>query len=775
MQAERASASQVRVRWRRRRARGKQLRCAAPASPSDGQGSEASPDASDTSPCDVRERVELVALVERLRGEVKNLEEGELAGLDMVNESLWMETHADVQEAMEDVQELAEQSSSLRNTSALREGIWRLRCALERRSEVMGGSSLGVRRALEALRAAALDTGTPRSEELPPSHYIPNFVPVYDEDGRIAFFRGGQPTAQGRKWLAENGVRTVVDLRASDRWNQWGDEHELTKQDVVDIMPIPIEDLCPPTLAQAWQFISIANDASRRKMYVHCKAGIGRTGAVVACWRISRGLTADEALQHEAICGAFGTFRQEDFVRSFFAALKAPAAFIDAPPLSPSPSSSEASIRDSSSASGASSDAESRSSSFDEAPDIYLVRTDNVKCTRELLADGVVQHAHPSTQSLSLVWRKPPRCVLVLKKLGVALLPQLAQAAAILLRQNMVVLVEDHVLLEMDALVGDEEQETSLRDVVRAVRKRVQRLLVDDEIERPERYKHSQNAGKKLQPSVIASRQAAAINSVVCIGGDGVLLHAAQLFQGPVPMVMSFHFGSMGFLTNFPPDEMKSGLRMLAGPQVSITLRMRLECEIRRGALDGPLDGTFQVLNEVLVERGPSPFLCKLNVCDRGRFITTIAADGVLIATPTGSTAYSVAAGGSIVHPSLSALLLTPICPHTLSFRPVILPDSSVVELHCASDARSDAWVSFDGKHRSRLGRGDAVVVRMSKYCIPTVNRSKEHTEDFFVALDRCLHWNERQEQQSFDEATARSILKSLGESVPSKSSLRGQ
>jgi NAD+ kinase len=90
----------------------------------------------------------------------------------------------------------------------------------------------------------------------------------------------------------------------------------------------------------------------------------------------------------------------------------------------------------------------------------------------------------------------------------------------------------------------------------------------------------------------------------------------------------------------------------------------------------------------VLVDRGPSPFLSKIEAYDRGQLITTIQADGVMLATATGSTAYSVSAGGSMVHPNVPAILMTPICPHTLSFRPVILPDSVEVELRVADDAR---------------------------------------------------------------------------------------
>lgn len=124
-----------------------------------------------------------------------------------------------------------------------------------------------------------------------------------------------------------------------------------------------------------------------------------------------------------------------------------------------------------------------------------------------------------------------------------------------------------------------------------------------------------------------------------------------------------------------------------------------------------------------------------------------LQADGLLLATPTGSTAYSLAANGSMVHPSVPAILFTPICPHSLASRPVILPDSACLELRVPQSARSSVWVSFDGKERQELQKGDRVVVRMSDYPMPTVNRT-DHSHDWFESLSRCLSWNERIEQR---------------------------
>jgi NAD+ kinase len=141
-----------------------------------------------------------------------------------------------------------------------------------------------------------------------------------------------------------------------------------------------------------------------------------------------------------------------------------------------------------------------------------------------------------------------------------------------------------------------------------------------------------------------------------------------------------------------------------------VTLRMRLYCEIFRRGADQPSE-VHEVLNEMVIDRGSSSFLTNIECYEKGRFVTRVQADGIMLATPTGSTAYSVAAGGSMVHPNVPAILLTPVCPHSLSFRPIILPDYAELELRIPDDARCTAWVCFDGRHRQVSGvcGGDGV------------------------------------------------------------------
>jgi NAD+ kinase len=179
---------------------------------------------------------------------------------------------------------------------------------------------------------------------------------------------------------------------------------------------------------------------------------------------------------------------------------------------------------------------------------------------------------------------------------------------------------------------------------------------------------------------------------------------------------------------------------------VMVTLRMRLECAIVRRGKDRP-EQVYEVLNEVVLDRGSNSFLTNIECYISGRMITRVQADGIMLATPTGSTAYSVAAGGSMVHPNVPAILLTPICPHSLNFRPVVLPDYVELELRVPDCARVGAWVCFDGKRRQELHRGDRVFVKMSENPVPTINK-EDLTGDWFESLDRCFRWSNRLEQK---------------------------
>lgn len=165
------------------------------------------------------------------------------------------------------------------------------------------------------------------------------------------------------------------------------------------------------------------------------------------------------------------------------------------------------------------------------------------------------------------------------------------------------------------------------------------------------------------------------IDFIVCLGGDGTLLYASLLFQHSVPPVMAFHLGSLGFLTPFEFDNFQEQVTNVLEGHAALTLRSRLRCIIiRKNQSNQEKPTNLLVLNEVVVDRGPSPYLSNIDLFLDGKHITSVQGDGLIVSTPTGSTAYAVAAGASMIHPSVPAIMVTPICPHSLSFRPIVVP-----------------------------------------------------------------------------------------------------
>ena len=152
------------------------------------------------------------------------------------------------------------------------------------------------------------------------------------------------------------------------------------------------------------------------------------------------------------------------------------------------------------------------------------------------------------------------------------------------------------------------------------------------------------------------------------------------------------------------------------------------------------------MLNEIVIDRGPASTLGNLMAYCNGQVLTRIQADGIIIGTPTGSTAYSLSAGGSIVHPAVPSMVFTPICPHTLSFRSMIFPDSVTLKIVVPGDSRSTAWASFDGKHRTELKRGDSIKMKVSAFPVPLICKISEQN-DWLESVREQLFWNVRNVQ----------------------------
>ena len=282
---------------------------------------------------------------------------------------------------------------------------------------------------------------------------------------------------------------------------------------------------------------------------------------------------------------------------------------------------------------------------------------------------------------------------------------------------------------------------------------------------------------------------------VLTLGGDGTVLYTSWLFQRIVPPILSFSLGTLGFLTNFAFTDYK---RILGGVMAGmrVNMRMRFTCTVYRSqapptpsskassstnlssaalshshsqssasiASTTPSslppssttsypqsqsaelvpESTFEVLNELVLDRGPSPYVSNLELYGDSHLLTIVQADGIIISTPTGSTAYSLSAGGPLTHPSIPGILLTPICPHTLSFRPMVLSDTLMLRLVVPKHSRGGAYASFDGKGRVELRRGDEVRVEVGRYPFPTVVGEGGTGGEWFDSVRRALRWNTR-------------------------------
>lgn len=253
------------------------------------------------------------------------------------------------------------------------------------------------------------------------------------------------------------------------------------------------------------------------------------------------------------------------------------------------------------------------------------------------------------------------------------------------------------------------------------------------------------------------------VDFCICLGGDGTLLYLNSLFQGKrgIPPIASFAFGSLGFLTPFDESEIESVVNEVmnsVNKPLFLTLRTRFEASIVR---NGAVDASYQVLNEVTIGRGGNSQPAWMELFVGGKLVTSSQADGLIISTPTGSTAYSMSAGGSMVAPSVPAILITPICPHTLSFRPILVPDDTEVKVRVPekrwrrleepqassgsasgiSTIQQPMAISFDGRSRVMLKPGDQVSIRASPYPVPAIKLAADDNE-WFHSIRSKLHWN---------------------------------
>jgi len=225
------------------------------------------------------------------------------------------------------------------------------------------------------------------------------------------------------------------------------------------------------------------------------------------------------------------------------------------------------------------------------------------------------------------------------------------------------------------------------------------------------------------------------LNFVFVLGGDGTFLSAARwIGEKSIPM-MGVKFGEVGFLAEIVEKDLFNAVDAVLNNKFIVNQRMRIEVRIFRNKI---LRARETVLNDVVINKSALSRLAYMETSIDDKYITTYKADGLIVSTPTGSTAYSLAAGGPIIHPEVPGILLTPICPFTLTNRPLILPDSAVVSIKLAEKV-SDIMVTFDGQKGVKIDNMDLIVVSKSKYPLSMITFPDQ---TYFDVLKKKLNWS---------------------------------
>jgi NAD+ kinase len=233
---------------------------------------------------------------------------------------------------------------------------------------------------------------------------------------------------------------------------------------------------------------------------------------------------------------------------------------------------------------------------------------------------------------------------------------------------------------------------------------------------------------------------AAHADMVLVLGGDGTLLSMADCLgaEGSRIPILGVNFGSLGFLTEVTLPELHPSLEAALDGRARIEERMMLRAATTRA---GQRFVQHIALNDVVVTKGARSRMIDLSVHIGDEFVTRVKADGLIVATPTGSTAYNLAAGGPIVAPSMDALILTPIAPHTLTNRPIVIPAAAPVRVQPVMDNRDEVFVTFDGQEGFQLQAGDEIEVTRSETPLYLI---KPSTRSYFEVLRTKLKWGER-------------------------------
>ncbi len=224
---------------------------------------------------------------------------------------------------------------------------------------------------------------------------------------------------------------------------------------------------------------------------------------------------------------------------------------------------------------------------------------------------------------------------------------------------------------------------------------------------------------------------------IVVLGGDGTFLSVARMMEGRPAPILGINLGSLGFLTEFAYDEMFLALELALKEELPYEDRKMIDVSILR---EGKHIASHAVLNDLVINRGTLARMLSVRVFADGTFVNEYIADGLIISTPTGSTAYNLSAGGPIVYPSLNALVVSPICPHTLTNRPIVIPDDVELKLTLTPDYEDEARVTLDGQVGLQVSHKDTLVAKRSKNIARII---QSPYKNYYQLLRGKLKWGE--------------------------------
>lgn len=227
------------------------------------------------------------------------------------------------------------------------------------------------------------------------------------------------------------------------------------------------------------------------------------------------------------------------------------------------------------------------------------------------------------------------------------------------------------------------------------------------------------------------------IDILIVLGGDGTFLGASRLVHGYEVPVLGVNLGGLGFLTEFTVDELYLMLEKILDGDYETEKRELLTAKVVR---EKKSIGVYSVLNDLVINNGPVSRVVDLAIYISGEHITTPKADGIIFATPTGSTAYSLSAGGPIIYPTLPVIVMTPICPHVLTNRPLVVSSGTEIKVEVLSDAQN-TYLTLDGQIGFSLQQGDEIYLKNSE---SHINIIKSPFRDYFSILKTKLMWGER-------------------------------